>query len=75
MRLVERFARTAAGTLDYEFTVQDPESFASAWTGAFPFTQDPGPIYEVACHEGNYSLPLILSGARAQERAKQAKSR
>ncbi len=75
MRLVERFARTAVGTLDYEFTVHDPESFASAWTVAFPFTRDPGPIYEYACHEGNYSLPLILSGARAQERAEQAKSR
>ena len=75
MRLVERFTRTAGGTLDYEFTVHDPESFASAWTGAFPFTQDPGPIYEMACHEGNRSMSLILSGARAQERAEQAKSR
>ena len=75
MRLVERFTRTAAGTLDYEFTVHDPEAFASAWTGAFPFTQDPGPIYEMACHEGNRSMSLTLSGARAQERAEQAKSR
>ena len=75
MRLVERFTVTAADTLEYEFTVDDPESFASAWTVAFPFTRDPGPLYEYACHEGNYSMPLILSGARAQERAEQAKSR
>ena len=75
MRLVERFTLTAANRLDYEFTVEDPESFASAWTATFPFTRDPGPLYEYACHEGNYSMPLILGGARAQERAEQAKSR
>ena len=75
MRLVERFTRTADGTLDYEYTVHDLESFASAWTVAFPFTQDRGPIYEMACHEGNRSMPLILNGARAQERADQNRSR
>ena len=60
--------RTAAGTLDYEYTVHDLESFASAWTVTFPFTRDPGPIYDYTCHEGNHSMPLILRGARAQER-------
>ena len=73
MRLVERFTRRAAGVLDYEFTVDDPESFATTWTVTFPMTSDPGPVYEYACHEGNYSMPLILGGARAQERAEQAK--
>ena len=73
MRLVERFTRTGDDRLDYEFTVHDPESFANSWTATFPFTSDPGPLYEVACHEGNYSLPLILSGARARERAEQIK--
>ena len=68
MRLVERFTRTAPGTLDYEYTVHDEESFASTWTVKFPLTLDPGPLYEYACHEGNYSMPLILSGARALER-------
>ena len=75
MQLVERFTRTAGGTLDYEFTVHDPESFASVWTGRFPFTHDPGPIYEMACHEGNRSMPLILNGARTLERADQDRSR
>ena len=75
MRLVERFSRNAAGTLDYEYTVHDPESFASPWTVTFPFTEDPGPIYEVACHEGNRSMPLILSGARAEGRAALSESR
>ena len=69
MRLVERFPRSAAGRLDYEHTVHDLESFTSAWTVTFPFTLDPGPIFEHACHQGNYSILLILSGARAQERA------
>ena len=68
MRLTERFTRIASGMLDYVFTIHDDESFASTWTVKFPLTRDPGPIYEYACHEGNYSLPLILSGARAVER-------
>ena len=54
MRLVERFTRTSARRLHYEFTVHDPESFAAPWTVAFPFTPDPGPLDEAACHEGNY---------------------
>ena len=69
MRLVEQFTRTAAGTLDYEYTVYDQESFASSWTVTFPFTRGRGRVYEWACHEGNYSMPLILSAARAEERA------
>lgn len=69
MRLVERFTRVSADRLDYEFTVHDAESFAAPWTAAFPFTLDPGPIYEAACHEGNYSMSLMLGVARAQERA------
>ena len=68
LRLIERFWRTTAGTLHYEYTVHDPESFASAWTATFPFTRDPGPVYHFECHEGNHSMPLILSGARAKER-------
>ena len=72
MRLIERFTRTAGGTLDYELTVRAPESFASTWTVTFSSAQDPGPISEMACHEGNYSMLLILSGARAEERAEAA---
>lgn len=68
MRLLERFTRKAAAILEYEFTVHDAESFSRSWTVKFPLTGDAGPIYEYACHEGNHSLPLILSGARALER-------
>ena len=66
LRLVERWTRVSVDTLDYRFTVHDPESFAAPWTVAFPFTLDPGPIYEAACHEGNYSMSLMLTVARAQ---------
>ena len=68
-----RFTRTSARRLEYEFTVHDPESFAAPWTAAFPFTLDPGPVYEAACHEGNYSMPLMLGVGRAQERGGQSK--
>lgn len=69
MRLVERFTLIDAETLEYEVRVDDPESFAGPWTVSFPITRATGPLYENACHEGNHSMPLILSGARAQERA------
>ena len=67
-RYVERFRIADAGTLHYEFTATDPDSFAGPWTVMFPITRATGPVFENACHEGNYSMPLILSGARAQER-------
>jgi hypothetical protein len=75
MRLVERLTVTDTGTLAYEVTVEDAESFASPWTVSFPITRATGPLYENACHEGNHSMPLILSGARAEERAEEAASR
>ena len=67
LRLIERFTRTAPDTLLYEFTVDDPTAFTHVWKGEVPFTKAPGPIYEYACHEGNYSMAGILKGARAQE--------
>ena len=67
MHVVERFTRTPDG-IDFEFTVIDPESFAAPWTVTFPITPAGGPLFENACHEGNYSMPLILTGARAEER-------
>jgi len=69
MRLLERFTRTDANTLNYEFTVEDPATFTKPWSGLVPMTKSAGPIYEYACHEGNYAIPGILGGARAQETA------
>ena len=68
MKLVERFTRVDAGTLDYQFTVDDPGSFTRSWTAAVPMTKTEGPIYEYACHEGNYGMTNLLSGARAEEK-------
>jgi hypothetical protein len=68
--LVERFTRTAPGTLMYEATITDPGTWERPWTLTFPWKLDPGyGMYEYACHEGNYSLFNILSGARADDAA------
>ncbi len=69
LRLVERFTRVDAETLLYEFTIDDPASWTRPWTVAVPMTRTPGPIFEYACHEGNYGMVNLLAGARAQERA------
>jgi hypothetical protein len=69
MHLTERFTRTGAETMLYEFTVDDPETFTHSWTARVPMTKSQGPIFEYACHEGNYGLAGSLSGARAEEAA------
>ena len=68
LHVVERFTRTDPKTLRYDFTVDDPASFARAWTGRLWMTRTDDRIYEYACHEGNYSMVGILKGARAEER-------
>jgi hypothetical protein len=70
LRLVERFTRSDADTINYEFTVEDPSSFTKPWTAMIPMTKTDGPIYEYACHEGNYGMTNLLSGARAEENSK-----
>ena len=69
MRLVERFTRVDRDTLLYEFTVDDPATWVRPWTVQLPMTRSDEPIYEYACHEGNYSMPNMLKGARAAEQA------
>ena len=71
MLLVERFTRLDADTLRYEFTVNDPSTWTGPWTARVRMTRTEEPLYEYACHEGNYSMPSSLSGARAME-AKEA---
>ena len=71
MRLIERFTRTDANTLTYDFTVEDPAVFSKPWSASIPMSKSAGPIYEYACHEGNYAVPGILGGARKQEAANQ----
>ncbi len=67
VRLVERFTRVDADTIDYQFTVDDGTAFTKPWTAAIPMTKIDGPLFEYACHEGNYGLQDILRGARIQE--------
>jgi hypothetical protein len=57
-----------ANTIDHQFTVEDPTTFTRPYTVAVPMTKMDGPIFEYACHEGNYGMEGILRGARAQER-------
>jgi len=69
MTLVERFTRVDVDTLEYTFTVTDPEIWTSPWTASQPMRRTDIPMFEYACHEGNYSMEGILAGARAEERA------
>ena len=69
MRLVERFTRVDADTLEYEFTVTDPGTWDAPWTVNLPMRRNELPMFEYACHEGNYSMEAMLGGARADERA------
>ena len=69
LNLVERFTRADANTLVYEFTVSDPRTFTQPWTAVVPMTLSTNPLYEYACHEGNYGMHGILAGHRADENA------
>ncbi len=69
MTVTERFTRLGEDTLRYEFTIEDPETWTRPWTAVVRMTRSDTPIYEYACHEGNYGMTNILSGARAQEDA------
>ena len=68
MRLTERFTRVDADTLRYQFTVDDPSTWTRPWSAEVLWRKDSGPIFEHACHEGNYGLNNTLAGARAEEK-------
>ena len=67
MRLTERFTRAGEDRLVYEYTIEDLESFSRPWTAVVPMTRNPLPMFEYACHEGNYGMYNLLSGARAED--------
>jgi len=67
LHIVEQFTRVDAKTLRYRFTVEDPETWATAWTGEYTWPATDELMYEYACHEGNYALGNILRGARLKE--------
>jgi hypothetical protein len=68
LHLVERFSLLDADTLLYRFEIDDPTAFTQPWKGELTMARSAGPIYEYACHEGNYSLVNLLRGYRASER-------
>jgi hypothetical protein len=70
MKLVERYTRIAPNVLEYRFTVDDPKTWTKPWTAMFTFDKDDDQyeLVEYACHEGNYGMTNILSGARAREK-------
>ena len=69
MKLEERFTRLDAGTLIYEFTVTDPGTWDAPWTVELPMVRNELPMFEYACHEGNYSMEAMLGGARTLDDA------
>ena len=67
-KLIERFVPTAPNVIEWSMTVDDPETWVKPWTFAMRLTADPDqPLFEYACHEGNYAMRNILSAARAEE--------
>ena len=68
LHVVERFTRSGEDAIRYEFTVEDKEAWKSSWSAEIPMMRTEGPMFEYACHEGNYDIANILRGARAQER-------
>ena len=70
VHLVERCTRVGADTLLYEYTIEDPASFGSRWSAAIPMMMNRAPLYEYACHEGNYGMHNLLVSARAEEAAR-----
>ncbi|HWW82369.1 MAG TPA: hypothetical protein VNZ26_02140 [Vicinamibacterales bacterium] len=73
LHVVERFTRRGPDEIDYRFTVDDARTFSRSWSGSIPMSKIDGPIFEYACHEGNYAMTDMLKGARAEESAGAAK--
>jgi len=74
LKITERFTRVGKNRVHYQFTVEDPTVWDKPWGGEYEFSPLQGIIYEYACHEGNYALPGILAGARAEEAQKAAEA-
>jgi len=70
LHVIEHFKRVDASTILYRVTIDDPATFTKQWTMEYPFVASPGPVYEYACHEGNYAMTDILGGARKADAEK-----
>jgi hypothetical protein len=67
LKVTERLTMVNANTIRYQFTVEDPSTWTRPWSGEYEMMRIDGPLFEYACHEGNYGLPSILKGARLAE--------
>ena len=67
LKVTERFTRVSPSRLNYQFQIEDPDTWDKPWGGEYDFAPMHGIVYEYACHEGNYALPSILAGARRKE--------
>jgi len=67
LTITERFKRLDDSTIDHEYTVHDPDTYSRSWTARIPMRRFAGPLYEYACHEGNYGMENLLRGARVEE--------
>ena len=67
LHVVERISLLDSDTILYRFEVDDPTAFTRGWKGELTMSRSSGPIYEYACHEGNYALPNLLNGFRSHE--------
>jgi len=74
-KIIERFTRVSPNQIKYSFTVDDPQTYTAPYTGEVALNATKGPIYEYACHEGNYALHGILAGAREQEKEAHAEGK
>jgi len=75
LKVTERFTRVGAHRILYQFKAEDPTVWDRPWSGEYEFNASKGRIFEYACHEGNYALEGILSGARADEAAAAEKAK
>jgi hypothetical protein len=71
-KVIEKITRTGPKTIRYEFTVSDPSLWDVPWGGEYPMELTEDPMFEYACHEGNYGMANTLSGAREEEKARAA---
>jgi len=69
LHVIERFTRQDTDTIDYQYTVDDSTTYTRPWTVSFPLSKSQEPLYEYACHEGNYDIANLLRAARAREKA------
>jgi hypothetical protein len=67
LHVTERFTRIDSDTIMYRATIEDPSVYTKPWTVEISMTKRAAPLFEYACHEGNYGMSGILSGARAEE--------